>query len=263
MFDLGFIPKTFRNGLAQFAADFDIPGIGRGTVGQMLPESDPSAAEEAAATGTAAPTAAEAAAGPGVKTFATVAEEARTALDASLASLAKAGKPASLSDPQQADALFGAFDRRSLFAVASNSGGKFSKEEQKAAQSVMARQQEQAMKAADPTGSNPAAAYRAGVLFLDQAGEEEKASAGWSVQRAAAQFGYESAMRRKGAEPDRLESGSDLVRMLKGALDTSKDMEAKGLSGADYVQKLLKMPAFRDGVPDLNDYLKNAVSLKV
>ncbi|MBP2295435.1 hypothetical protein [Azospirillum rugosum] len=252
MMDLGFIPKLYRNGLADYAADVDIPGVGRGTVKDRLPESEPSAAEEEAATGKAAlrtivkVTQEEA---PGLASFTAVTAEARSVLDAGYAAMAKAGKGVNLNNEADVNALFGGFDRRSLFAIASNSGGGFSKNEQAAAQSVMARQQKEAMTAADPTGTDPAAAYRAAVAFLDTASGEEKASVNWSVKRAAAQFGYESSMSRKGATPERVDSVSPLARMLKGAMDAQKDkVDAKALTGGAYVNSLMDLPLFKHGV---------------
>ncbi|WP_448207875.1 hypothetical protein [Azospirillum sp. sgz302134] len=261
MADLGFIARVYRNALAHFAADVDIPGIGRGSVGDLLPDSDPSAAEEAAASGkpapTPPPTVLTTPGAPGQRSFSAVADDAREALDAGYASMAKAGQ-------KDMNTLFGAFDRRSLYAIASNSGKQFSKDEQAAAQSAMARQQDDAMKAANPTGADPAAAYRAAIAFLDkEASEEEKSSAGWSLQRAAVQFGYESSMRRKGEEPTRLDSASPLARMLKGALDSQPDKAAKAISGGGYVKDLANSPLFRDGVPGLKEFLSNAVRVTV
>ncbi|CAO3360276.1 hypothetical protein [Azospirillum palustre] len=185
----------------------------------------------------------------GKKDFTTVAKDARTTIDAKYAELAGKGKPMDYMHATQEswDTVFGGLDRRSLFA--SNSDGSFSKDEQDTAQSIMSQQQGQAMMAADPTGNNPAARYRAGASFLDGVSDEEKTSDNWAVQRAAVQFGYEQSMRDSGQEPDALDSDSPLVRMIKGALDGLKDKAPGAVATGGYVKALKDMPLFRDGVP--------------
>ncbi|WP_454019109.1 hypothetical protein [Azospirillum sp. Marseille-Q6669] len=187
----------------------------------------------------------------GKKDFATVAKEARAAIDAKYAELAANGKPMDYMHATQEswDTVYGGLDRRSLFAIASNSDGSFSKDEQDTAQSIMSQQQGQAMMAADPTGNDHAARFRAGVAFLEGVSDEEKGSANWAVQRAATQFGYEQSMRSSGREPDDLDSESPLVAMIKGAMDRLKDTSPESVATGGYVKDLKDMPLFRDGVP--------------
>lgn len=251
MAEMGFIAKLYGNGLADYAAEVDIPGVGRGTAKDGIAGFEPSAAQEEEATGKAAPrtflkvTQEQA----GLASFSAVTAEARTVLDAGYAAMAKAGKGVDFDSEEDVDALFGSFDRRSLFAIASNSGGSFSRSEQAAAQSVMVRQRQEAMTAADPDGADPTAAYRAAIAFLDAASNEEKASVNWSVKRAAAQFGYEDGMTEKGATPDRLDSASPLARMLKGAMDGQKgEVDAAALLTGDYVNSLMELPLFSHGL---------------
>lgn len=184
------------------------------------------------------------------KGFATVAQDARAALDARYGELAAKGKPMDYMHATQEswDAVYGGLDRRALFAIASNSGGKFSKDEQNTAQSIMSQQQGQAMMAADPAGNDHAASYRAGIAFLDGVSDEEKASVNWAVQRAAVQFGYETTMRESGREPEKLDSGSPLVRMLKGAMDTLKDKAPRPVAPGGYVNDLSELPLLRDAM---------------
>ncbi|UKJ71869.1 hypothetical protein [Azospirillum brasilense] len=187
----------------------------------------------------------------GKKDFATVAKDARAAIDAKYAELAANGKPMDYMHATQEswDTVYGGLDRRSLFAIASNSDGSFSKDEQDTAQSIMSQQQGQAMMAADPTGNDHAARFRAGVAFLEGVSDEEKASANWAVQRAANQFGYEQTMRSSDREPDDLDSESPLVAMIKGAMDRLKDKSPEAVATGGYVKDLKDMPLFRDGVP--------------
>jgi hypothetical protein len=112
--------------------------------------------------------------------------------------------------------------RRSLYAVASNAGGQFDKEEQGAAQYLMAQQQGAAMGldfGAIQFQIDPAAGYKSGIEFLDSVSNEEKASFEWAVQRAASQYAYEVLMRRDGKEPEVLDSTNPAVKMIKGALE--------------------------------------------
>ena len=269
MYDLGFKGQLYARGLAEYAADVNIPGIGRGKVdkSQPIPEGyELSAKEEAEAAGLPPPpaTVLTTTQTPGLQGFAKVIQDARDSLDATYTAMAKEGKGVNYSDPTGKDVerLFGGFDRRSLYAIASNKDGTFSKNEQEAAQSIMARQQKQAMDGADPLGTDKAAAYRAGVKFLDEASQEEKESVNWSVQRAALQYSYEKTMKETGAPMERLGNGSALASVLKDALeaqdaktgDVMKSVggKAMGGEGTGYVSDLKSLSLFRDFLPNLS-----------
>jgi hypothetical protein len=159
-------------------------------------------------------------AGGARKDFATVAKEARTTLDAGYRKLGKTGDIYTTGEEWRT--AFGGLDRRSLYAVASDKGGQFSKEEQGAAQYLMAQQQGAAMgldAGATRFQNDPAAGYQAGIAFLDSVSDEEKASFEWAVQRAASQYAYEVLMRRDGKEPEILDSTNPIVKVIKGALE--------------------------------------------
>ena len=271
LYELGFTAKLYGRGLTEYVANVNIPGIGRGQLdpNRPMPEDfEPSAKEEAEAAGLPPPqvpvTVLSATDTTGLQGFAKVVAEARKSLDATYTAMAKEGKGVNYSDPtgKDVDRLFGGFDRRSLYAIASNADGAFSKNEQKAAQSVMARQQKEAMDAADPTGTDKAAAYRAGVKFLDEAGEEEKASVNWSVQRAVLQYGYETTAKETGAPMQRLGYGSALASVLKDALEAQGTRPADALKavggksfGGDttgYVSDLKSLPLFQAFLPNLS-----------
>jgi hypothetical protein len=164
---------------------------------------------------------------------ATVAKDARATLDGGYRKLGKTRDIYTTAEEWKT--AFGGMDRRSLYAVASNAGGQFSKEEQGAAQYLMAQQQGAAMgldAGAIRFQDDPAAGYKAGIAFLDSVSDEEKASFEWAVQRAASQYAYEVLMRRDGKEPEILDSTNPAVKMIKGALeavaaadDPSKQLE--------------------------------------
>src|SRR5262245_40288443 len=164
-------------------------------------------------------TKAKAAASSGAqKDFASVAKDARATLDAGYRTLGKTGDVYTTGEEWKV--AFGGTGRRSLYAVASNEGGQVSKEEQGAAQYLMAQQQGAAMGLdADAIRfqDDPAAGYKAGIAFLDGVSDEEKASFAWAVQRAASQYAYEVLMRRDGKEPEVLDSTNPVVKMIKGA----------------------------------------------
>jgi len=173
------------------------------------------------------------------KDFAAVATDARATLDAAYR---KRGKTGDIYTAEEWKTTFAGFDRRSLYAVASDAGGQFSKEEQGATKYLMAQQQGAAMGLADGAirfDSDPAAGYKAGIEFLGSVSEEEKAGFEWAVQRAASQYAYEVLARRDGGEPENLDSTNPVVKMIKGALDA--------LAATDDPSKLLEdMPQYNE-----------------
>jgi hypothetical protein len=151
---------------------------------------------------------------------ASIAKDARATLDAGYRKFAKTGGVYTTAEEWKT--AFGGMGRRSLYAVASNAGGQFDKEEQGAAQYLMAQQQGAAMGldfGAIQFQIDPAAGYKSGIEFLDSVSNEEKASFEWAVQRAASQYAYEVLMRRDGKEPEVLDSANPAVKMIKGALE--------------------------------------------
>lgn len=95
-------------------------------------------------------------------------------------------------------------DRRSLYAVASNSGGQFPMDQQVVAALAMKSQTDTAL--ASPAAQarltgDYASLYQAGLDQMDTAGPEEKATAAWSDQRAALVEGRKQAIARPGLAP--------------------------------------------------------------
>lgn len=132
--------------------------------------------------------------------LATVVASVRTTLDA----LLKDAKATSALKDGRATIDLSGVDRRSLWAVATNSGGKFALEER-----VVATLQLNETR--DKTLAGPAAAvrvtgdyaglYRSYLTTLDAAGPEEKASSQWTADRAAVIKGLDQAIAKPGVAP--------------------------------------------------------------
>lgn len=121
--------------------------------------------------------------------FATVAQNARTVLNAGITAYGQT--PGSQTTDQQWVKIFGGMDRRSLYAVASNQGGQFSPQEQKVARTLMDNQLANAGNNVSSSDSTSAqiAGYTGQVNLLNSASPEEKKSASWAYSMANAQTG--------------------------------------------------------------------------
>tara|TARA_R110000850_G_scaffold195574_2_gene322002 strand:- start:251 stop:985 length:735 start_codon:yes stop_codon:yes gene_type:complete len=131
------------------------------------------------------------------------------------------------------------FDRRTLFAIASDQGGQFSEEEVKAAKSVMHDQLAAPLVAASafPSEKNTAAAQLAMIEFLDtQTSPEEKASLDWAKERAAAQASYQLQTRGHGQQ---VGSDDPIVNLLLNAYD-----ELFAAFDSDMNERLENMPSY-------------------
>ncbi|MDQ2102915.1 hypothetical protein [Azospirillum isscasi] len=172
-----------------------------------------------------------------------VAKDARARMDAQYAAMEASGKPFDINSFEGKDwySLMGDLDRRSLYAVRSNAGGQFTKEEQDMAQSIMVQQQGLAMglysgpisqegSFVDPFAGNHAARMKAGVKFLDGVGGEEKSSVEWATSRAAAQFSYETLMEREDEAAENLDSDNPLVKLIKASMETMRNDPSRGIT---------------------------------
>lgn len=137
------------------------------------------------------------------KTFADVALDARKRMDEKYALMKDSGKPYDNS-VQDRNALMGDLDRRSLYAVATNEGGQFTKEEQTAAQDLMRQQaqlatgyyvgpEDQKKNWRDPFANDPVGRAKAAINFLDNMSPEEKSTPQWLTQRATIQTALDQA----------------------------------------------------------------------
>lgn len=166
----------------------------------------------------------------GQKSFVQVALDARASMDAQYAAMKASGKPFDSNSWEGKDwnTVMGNLDRRSLYAVRSNEGGKFSKEEQDMAQSFMVQQQGLAMglysgptsKAGAYTSpfSSVSDGIKNGVKFLDSVSSEEKSSIEWAVARASNQIAYESFAENEHKTPEKLDSESPVVKLITSAM---------------------------------------------
>jgi len=126
------------------------------------------------------------------KSFSTVTSDARAALD-DLYTAAKVKGPIGADGKTTID--LSSFDRRALFAIVTNNGGKFSLDEQKAANTELGNRFNDALAPATATAKltgDFSSLYRAALDYLDGASGEEKATAAWSALRSAVQKGVQA-----------------------------------------------------------------------
>lgn len=135
------------------------------------------------------------------KDFTTVTSAARTALDG-LYAAAKVNGPIGADGKTTID--LSSFDRRSLFAIATNNGGKFTPDEQKAASTDLGNRFNDALAPAAATSKltgDFSSIYKAALDYLDGASGEEKATATWSAQRAAVLKGVQATQQNPTTAP--------------------------------------------------------------
>ena len=124
--------------------------------------------------------------------FATLTGNMRAALDKAYAA-AKVTGPIGADGKTTVD--LSSFDRRSLFAVSTNNGGKFSPDEQKAASTELSDRFNDALAPAVATSKltgNFNSVYNAALDYLDGASGEEKATAVWSALHTAVAKGVQA-----------------------------------------------------------------------
>jgi hypothetical protein len=139
------------------------------------------------------------------KDFATVTADARTTLDglykAANVSVPLAGTRATID-------LTG-LDRRTLFAIASNNGLKFTADEQTVASQELLRRFDTAMgppAAAAELIGDYSTLYKAGLAYFDGMSAEEKSTDAWAVQTAAMKTGYLIAQQQPDVVPEGLDN---------------------------------------------------------
>jgi hypothetical protein len=142
-----------------------------------------------------------------------VVASARSALD-KLLSDAKA--TSALKDGKATIDVSG-LDRRSLYAIASNKGGKFSIEEQVVASLQMKANRDTALSAsasAMRVTGDYAGLYKAALANLEAAGAEEKGTAQWAKDKAALAEGLKQAAAKPGVQPTGID-GDPVAAYLK------------------------------------------------
>jgi len=189
---------------------------------------------------TSAPISNGSAAGGSQKSFEQVAVDARASMDVQYAAMKATGKPFDINswEGKDSNTLMGNLDRRSLYAVSSNQGDLFTKDEQQTAQIIMGRQESLALGLySGPTSK--AGAYVAqfnsmsdnfknGINFLDNVSPEEKSSVGWAAERASAQIVYENLAETEGKTPENLDSENPLAKLITTAMKTGQHNPKRG-----------------------------------
>lgn len=179
------------------------------------------------------------------KTLDQVGADARERMDAVYKAMEASGQPFDYNSTEGRDwnSLMGSLDRRSLYAVSSNTGGQFTKQEQDIARTLMAQQQglatglyhgptSQMGSYTDPYNGDVGAKYKAAVSFLDKVSGDEKSSVAWAGSRAAAQVSYQWRMIGNNEPAEDLSSDNPLVNLIVSAMDTVRTGGAgRGMSG--------------------------------
>ena len=184
------------------------------------------------------------------KTFAEVAADARKRMDEKYAQMDASGKPFTGS-AEDRNALMGDLDRRSLNAIATNEGGKFTAQEQASAQDLMRQQarlatgyysgpadQEKNWK--DPFANDPYGRARAALDFMDNMSPEEKATPEWLSQHLS----LEAALNQNSSlNPDSADKKTghfhNLAEILAGIV-TQPENEQSDAKTADPSAQILK-----------------------
>jgi hypothetical protein len=142
-----------------------------------------------------------------------VVADARLALDKLLAG----AKASSALKDGKATINVSGLDRRGLYAIASNQGGKFPIEEQVVASLQMKATRDAALSApasAMRVTGDYAGLYKAALANLEAAGPEEKAMGQWAKDKAALTEGLKQATAKPGVQPTGIE-GDPVAAYLK------------------------------------------------
>lgn len=135
--------------------------------------------------------------------FATVTTDARTALD-NLYKAANVSTPFADNEPT---IDISGLDRRAVYAIASNSQGLFTADEQKLAQQELQTRFDTAMKPALDAAkllNDYSSLYKTALAYFDGMSPEEKADPSWVQQRGALTQGYQAALQNPAALPQNI-----------------------------------------------------------
>jgi hypothetical protein len=138
---------------------------------------------------------------PGQRTLATVIADARAALDNRYKSAKVTGPLAGGNPTIDLTSL----DRRTVFAIASNSGGKFTADEQTLASSELQHRFDAAMAPAATTAhlvGDYGTLYKAALDYLNGMSPDEKATPTWTKQSAALTQGFRATQQRPATLPE-------------------------------------------------------------
>lgn len=189
------VTSGYANSYTQLGSAYTRAAAAQPTLAELLASSDSSSgtASNAATNLTLSDAAKAQLSGTAtVKDFTTVTSEARTTLDG-LYKAAKVTEPLDAAGNATIDLK--SLDRRSLFAIAANNGGKFSAAEQAVASKELGNRFDAALGPATGTAKltgNFSGIYKAALDYLDGASAEEKSTASWGAQRAAVLKGVQA-----------------------------------------------------------------------
>jgi hypothetical protein len=159
-------------------------------------------------------------------TFAQVAQNARTVLDAGEQQLGK--QPDIYTTGAQWNQIFGGMDRRSMYAVSTNQGGQFSTAEQQAAQALMNQQASNVLgNAATGSSAQDAQAFQRMITFLENVSPEEKQSVGWAADMASAKTAYNDEASDAGLPPDNDTYADPLLKVIMTAMKSAQSDPSK------------------------------------
>ncbi|KRQ13997.1 hypothetical protein ACVMIH_003506 [Bradyrhizobium sp. USDA 4503] len=152
--------------------------------------------------------------------FATVTSDARITLDRLYT---VAGVKAPIVDGKTTIDL-STLDRRSLFAISTNNGGKFTPDEQTVAATELKQRFDKALEPSLATTrltGDYSISYKTALDYLDGASDEEKATATWASQRAAVLKGYQATQQDPNTAPSGI-SGDPIAASLAGTAPPTK-----------------------------------------
>lgn len=135
--------------------------------------------------------------------FTTVTADARKALD----NLYKAANVTSPFAGDEPAIDISSLDRRAVYAIASNSQGLFTADEQKLAAQELQKRFDAAMKPALEAAkllNDYSSLYKTSLAYFDGMSPEEKADPVWAQQRAALSQGYQAALQNPAALPQNI-----------------------------------------------------------
>lgn len=152
--------------------------------------------------------------------FATVTSDARITLDRLYT---VAGVKGPIVDGEASIDL-STLDRRSLFAISTNNGGKFSPDEQAVAATELKQRFDTALEPSFATTrltGDYSVSYKAALDWFDGASDEEKATATWAKQRAAVLKGYQATQQDPNTAPSDI-PGDPIAAALAGTAPPTK-----------------------------------------
>ncbi|MGX1346476.1 hypothetical protein AB7M49_000052 [Bradyrhizobium elkanii] len=169
--------------------------------------------------------------------FATVTSDARITLDRLYT---VAGVKAPIVDGKTTIDL-STLDRRSLFAISTNNGGKFTPDEQAVAATELKQRFDKALEPSLATTrltGDYSVSYKAALDYLDGASDEEKATATWASQCAAVLKGVQTTQQDPNTAPSGI-SGDPIAAALAGTAPPTKSTTRDFSSIANDVRAFL------------------------